>query len=98
MENDRADGADAAGDKLSSHLAMAGHLCSDINQGALSAVLPFLVVARGFSYAAVAMLVFLFPAVECAVVLLCFSRRFMALGTSVKAGGWARHRRVTDYL
>lgn len=58
MENNRADVADAAGDKLTSHLTMAGHLCSDINQGALSAVLPFLVVARGFSYEAVAMLVF----------------------------------------
>ena len=55
MEGDRADGA---GDKLANYLTMVGHLCSDINQGALSAVLPFLVVAHGFSYAAVAMLVF----------------------------------------
>ena len=46
------------GDKLANYLTMAGHICSDINQGALSAVLPFLVVAHGFSYAAVAMLVF----------------------------------------
>ena len=46
------------GDKLANYLTMVGHMCSDINQGALSAVLPFLVVAHGFSYAAVAMLVF----------------------------------------
>ena len=55
MEGNR---AGAKGDKPANYLTMVGHLCSDINQGALSAVLPFLVVAHGFSYAAVAMLVF----------------------------------------
>jgi MFS transporter, FSR family, fosmidomycin resistance protein len=46
------------GDKLANYLAMFGHLCSDINQGALNAILPFLIVAHDFSYTAVAMLVF----------------------------------------
>ena len=46
------------GDKLANYLTMLGHLCADINQGALSAILPFLVVAHDFSYTAVAMLVF----------------------------------------
>ena len=46
------------GDKLSNYLTMVGHICSDINQGAISAVLPFLVVSYGYDYAAVALLVF----------------------------------------
>lgn len=46
------------GDKLANVLTMAGHLCCDLNQGALSAVLPFLVALRGFSYAEAAALVF----------------------------------------
>ena len=46
------------GDKLANYLTMVGHICSDINQGALAATLPFLVQADGYSYASVAMLVF----------------------------------------
>lgn len=34
-----------------------GHLCSDINQGALSAVLPFLIAAYNYNYTTAAMLV-----------------------------------------
>lgn len=45
------------GDKLSNYLAMFGHAASDINQGALSAVLPFLVTG-GYSYTQAVMLVF----------------------------------------
>ena len=37
------------GDKLANYLTMLGHLCADINQGALSAILPFLVVGAGYS-------------------------------------------------
>lgn len=51
-------GAAAGGDRLANWLAMAGHLCCDINQGALSATLPFLVAGHGFSYTAAALLVF----------------------------------------
>lgn len=40
-----------------SWLLMVGHLCSDINQGALLASLPFLVLYSGFSYTAVATLI-----------------------------------------
>lgn len=47
-----------AGDKVTNYLTMLGHTCSDINQGALSAVLPFLVVYSGYSYFQVAMLIF----------------------------------------
>lgn len=46
------------GDKLANYLTMAGHACSDINQGAISASLPFLVMYNGYSYTAVTMLVF----------------------------------------
>ena len=28
------------GDRLANYLTMVGHMCSDINQGALSAILP----------------------------------------------------------
>lgn len=46
------------GDKLVNYLTCLGHLCSDINQGAISAVLPFFVVGSGYGYAQVAMLIF----------------------------------------
>ncbi len=45
------------GDKLCNYLAMAGHFFADVNQGALSACMPFLVAQRGYSYAAVTMLI-----------------------------------------
>ena len=45
------------GDRLCNYLAMLGHASSDINQGALSAVLPFL-VSGGYSYTQAVMLIF----------------------------------------
>ena len=39
------------------YLLSFGHLCSDINQGALAAVLPFLIAARNYDYATAATLV-----------------------------------------
>ena len=51
-------GAAEGGDRLANCLTSLGHVCSDINQGAISAVLPFLVSAYGYDYASVAMLVF----------------------------------------
>ncbi len=39
------------------YLAMVGHLCTDINQGALPAIMPFLVQQYGFSYAQVGLLI-----------------------------------------
>lgn len=42
--------------KLKYLLAM-GHMCSDINQGALAAVLPFLIAAHNYDYATAASLV-----------------------------------------
>jgi FSR family fosmidomycin resistance protein-like MFS transporter len=39
-------------------LAMFGHICTDINQGALPAILPFLVLHKGINYASAAGLVF----------------------------------------
>ncbi|MCD8339439.1 MAG: MFS transporter [Burkholderiales bacterium] len=39
------------------YLTMIGHLCTDINQGALPAIMPFLVQQYGFSYAKVGSLV-----------------------------------------
>ena len=47
------------GDKLSNVLAMVGHICSDVNQGALSACLPFLMTHNGYSYTSVTFLVFI---------------------------------------
>ncbi len=47
-----------SGDRMANYLTCLGHTCSDINQGAISAVLPFLVAAYGYDYASVAMLVF----------------------------------------
>lgn len=41
-----------------SFMLMGGHLCADINQGALSAILPFLVMYDGFGYAQVALVIF----------------------------------------
>ena len=46
------------GNKKYSLMLMGGHLCTDINQGALSAVLPFLVMYDGFSYAEVSLVIF----------------------------------------
>lgn len=46
-----------SGKKLN-YLVMAGHICCDINQGAIAALLPFLATQRGFSYAALTGLVF----------------------------------------
>ncbi|MEI3376525.1 MAG: MFS transporter [Coriobacteriales bacterium] len=46
------------GDRLANYLTMVGHLCADINQGALSAILPFLVVGAGYSYLEATMLLF----------------------------------------
>lgn len=39
------------------YLLAFGHFCSDINQGALAAVLPFLITARNYDYATAASLV-----------------------------------------
>lgn len=39
------------------YLLAFGHFCSDINQGALAAVLPFLIAARNYDYATAASLV-----------------------------------------
>ncbi|MDR2109480.1 MAG: MFS transporter, partial [Coriobacteriales bacterium] len=44
--------------QLHSYLIMLGHLCTDINQGGLPAMLPFLIVAYDLSYASAAALVF----------------------------------------
>lgn len=41
-----------------SYLLMVAHMCDDINQGALVATIPFLVLYSGYSYAATAALLF----------------------------------------
>ncbi len=43
--------------KNSHHILALGHLCSDINQGVLSAILPFLIAAYHYDYATAATLV-----------------------------------------
>lgn len=49
------------------YLMSLGHFCSDINQGALSAVLPFLIAAYSYSYATAASLVMISNLVGSAV-------------------------------
>ena len=46
------------GDALANWLTMAGHLCTDINQGALNATLPFLIASGMYTYTSAVMLVF----------------------------------------
>lgn len=49
----------ARGDKAANYLTSLGHICSDINQGALSATLPFLMIAHpDYNYLSVTMLIF----------------------------------------
>lgn len=43
--------------KIHKYVLSLGHACSDINQGALSAVLPFLIAAYNYDYTTAAMLV-----------------------------------------
>lgn len=43
--------------QIHNYLLAFGHLCSDINQGALSAILPFLIAAHHYSYTTAATLV-----------------------------------------
>lgn len=56
--NEREAAVMPAGDKLANYLTSLGHICSDINQGALSAILPFLVAGAGYSYVEATLLVF----------------------------------------
>ncbi len=46
------------GDTLANWLTMAGHMCTDINQGALNATLPFLIASGMYTYTSAVMLVF----------------------------------------
>ncbi len=58
LDEPPASSAKRAGDRFANYLTMVGHICSDINQGALAAVLPFLVAIDGYSYIQAAILVF----------------------------------------
>lgn len=92
------------GDKLVNYLTMFGHLCSDINQGALSAVLPFLVAFNGYSYFEVTMLLF-FSNIASAVIQPLFGwigdRRacpwFMAVGVFLAGLGMFGIGYLDDY-
>lgn len=44
--------------KSSKYILMFGHICTDISQGALPAILPFLIASRGIGYASAATLIF----------------------------------------
>lgn len=96
MEQARQSAIERDGDKVANYLTMTGHLCSDINQGALSAILPFLVVSSGYSYLAATMLVFS-ANIASAVIQPLFgwlgdkhpSPWFMALGVFLAGAGMA---------
>ena len=82
------------GDKVSNVLAMVGHICCDLNQGALSACLPFLMMYNGYTYTEVSLLIF-FSNICSAVIQPLFGwigdRRpcpwFMALGVFLAGAG-----------
>ena len=92
------------GDKVVNYLTMFGHLCSDINQGALSAVLPFLVACNGYSYFEVTLLLF-FSNIASAVIQPLFGwigdRRacpwFMAVGVFLAGLGMFGIGYLDDY-
>jgi FSR family fosmidomycin resistance protein-like MFS transporter len=92
------------GDRLANYLTMVGHLCTDINQGALTAVLPFLVASNGYSYTAATMLIFA-SNVASAVIQPLFGWMgdhkarpwFMALGTFLAGLGMCGIGFLTDY-
>lgn len=54
-------------DRRYSYLLMTAHLCDDLNQGALVATIPFLVLYSGYSYAATAALLFASNAASAAI-------------------------------
>lgn len=58
MLNSQSESLTQTDDKKANYLTMLGHMCSDINQGAISATLPFLIFHYGYSYFEVTMLVF----------------------------------------
>ncbi|NLW77849.1 MAG: MFS transporter [Ruminococcaceae bacterium] len=75
---------------------MFGHICTDINQGALPAILPFLVANNNISYASAAGLVFAASSVSSLVQPLCgyFGDKvswpwLMGLGVLLAGGGLA---------
>ncbi|MDR1069816.1 MAG: MFS transporter [Gracilibacteraceae bacterium] len=87
-----------------SYLTMFGHICADLNQGALPALLPFLVLNYGFSYAMAAGLVFAANLVS-AVIQPLFGYLgdrvscpwFMSLGIFLAGGGLAVVGFLDDY-
>ena len=72
------------------YLISCGHLCSDINQGALAAVLPFLIAAYHYDYATAATLV-LFSNLVGSVVQPIFGQR----GSSITPRRRASARRTS---
>lgn len=86
--------ANDEGDKLSNVMASIGHICCDLNQGALSSCLPFLMMYNGYSYTAVSFLIF-FANICSAVIQPVFGAIgdkhpcpwFMALGVFLAGAG-----------
>lgn len=84
------------GDKVANYLTMVGHWCTDINQGALAAILPFLVTGYGYTYTQAALLVFA-ANIASAIIQPLFgwlgdkrpTPRLMALGTFMAGAGMA---------
>ena len=73
------------------YLLALGHLCSDINQGALAAVLPFLIAARHYDYATAASLVMAANVIGSVVQLADKKNQpwIIALGLILAGGGMA---------
>lgn len=79
-----------------SYLMMLGHICTDINQGALPAILPFLIAQTGINYASAAALIFASNCVSSVVQPLfgylgdkAANPWFMSLGMLLAGGGLA---------
>ena len=81
-----------------------GHLCSDINQGSLAALLPFLIAAHHYSYTTAATLVMV-SNLAGSIIQPVFGHMsdkknrpgFMLLGVSLAAGGMALTGYVTNF-
>lgn len=91
-------------DKTANYLTMLGHMCSDINQGAISACLPFLIASYGYGYFEVTMLVFA-TNIASAVIQPLFgwigdkrpTPQFMALGVFLAGFGMFGVGFLSDY-
>ena len=81
-----------------------GHLCSDINQGSLNSIIPFLIAAYNFNYATAATLVFLSNVIGSIIQPICGALAdkksrpsTMVIGMLLAAGGMSLTGFMTSF-